>query len=314
MTGKTLTVCCLLFAVCCLFPACGKKGDPTLKSYEKPVAPSSLRAIHRESEITLTWAFPKGKEASIKGFYLLKSPGGDFLKIVFLEKHIRSYVDADFSAGSEYRYKAISQNLKGIFSNDSNVVVIKPRTPPAPPENLSFKAGADSLTLAWDGAGAGILYNVYKSEKPGEYSLSPLTKEPLAETFVKDRLNITKPIFYTVRSLMGGESRDEGAPSVEIKVDPAEFVPSPPANLQAVPTEQIVHLIWKEAPEEWVSGYRVYRETDEEGFKLMGETRTPSFADKEKASTKRNYRVSSLGPSKEGPAAEIKGVVYIDPK
>lgn len=314
MTGKTLTVCCLLFAVCCLFPACGKKGDPTLKSYEKPVAPSSLMAVHRESETILTWAFPKGKEASIKGFYLLKSPGGDFQKIAFLEKHIRSYVDADFSAGSEYRYKIISQNLKGIFSNDSNVVVIKPRTPPAPPENLSFKVGADSLTLTWDSAGAGILYNVYKSEKPGEYSLSPLTKEPLMETSVKDRLNTSKPAYYTVRSLMGGESRDEGAPSADIKVDPAEFVPSPPENLQAVPTEQSVHLIWKEAPEEWVSGYKVYRERGMEGFRLIGETLTPSFADKEKASTTRNYRVTASGPSKESPPAEITGIVYTEPK
>jgi hypothetical protein len=304
----------LLSAFCCIFSACGKKGEPTLKSYEKPPPPSSLSAVHRESEILFTWSFPKGKESFIKGFHLLKSSGEEFQEIAFLDKNIRSYADTVFSAGDEYRYKMISQNLKGIFSNESNVLVIKPLTTPAPPENLFLKVGHDSLTLTWKSAGNGMLYNVYKSEKSGAYPLSPLTKEPLKETFFEDGINIGKTFYYTVRSLPGGEFRHEGASSIEIKVDPVEFLPSSPRNLQAVPGEQSVHLIWKEAPEEWVSVYRIYRETDEEGFKLIGETQTPSFVDKEKASTKRNYRVSSLGPLKEGPAAEIKGVVYIDPK
>jgi hypothetical protein len=312
--GKTLTVSCLLFAVCCLLPACGKKGDPTLKSYEKPVAPASLKAIHRESEIFLTWVFPKDREVSVNGFHLLKSSGEDFREIAFIEKHIRSYVDTDFSVGFEYRYKMISRNMKGIFSNDSNVVLITPLSPPSPPENLSFKVGSNSLTLTWDSAGNGVLYHVYKSVKSGEYPLSPYTKVPLKDNFFEDQLNMSKPAYYTVRSLMGSDSRDEGRPSAEIKVDPAEFAPSPPENLQAVPTRLSVHLLWKEPPEEWVRGYRVYRETDTEGFKLIGETQTPSFVDKEQAATKRTYRVTASGPSKESPPAEIKGVVYREPR
>ncbi len=67
-----LFIFCLLFTAYCLLPSCGKKGDPTLKSYEKPEPPSGLRAIHRESEIILLWEFPKDKEITIKGFHLMK--------------------------------------------------------------------------------------------------------------------------------------------------------------------------------------------------------------------------------------------------
>lgn len=306
--------CFLLFAFCCIFSACGKKGEPTLKSYEKPPPPSSLSAVHRESEILLTWSFPKGKESFIKGFHLLKSSGEEFREIAFLEKNIRSYADTVFSAGDEYRYKMISENLRGIFSNESNVLLIKPLTTPDPPENLSLKVGYNSLTITWESRGNGMLYNVYKSDKSGLYPLSPFTKEPLKETFFEDGINATKTFYYTVRSLLGGEFRHEGASSIEIKADPAEFVPSPPANLQAVPTEISVYLIWKEPPEEWVRGYKVYRETDSEGFILIGETATPSFFDNGKASTPRSYRVTASGPSKESLPAEITGVVYTEPK
>src|SRR3989304_9471614 len=61
-----------LLIFCLLIISCGKKGGPTLKLYEKPDAPSGLRAIHRESEILLFWDFPAGEELTIKGFQLMK--------------------------------------------------------------------------------------------------------------------------------------------------------------------------------------------------------------------------------------------------
>ncbi len=41
-----LSVICVLF----LLASCGKKGEPVLKSYEKPDAPSGLRAIHGDDK------------------------------------------------------------------------------------------------------------------------------------------------------------------------------------------------------------------------------------------------------------------------
>ena len=313
-----LLIIALLFFLC----SCGKKGEPTLRSYEKPHPPSGLRAIHRESEITLLWDFPEDKEQSIKGFYLMKSTlpqppflkggGGDYERIAFLGSNIRSYTDSNFKIGFEYKYKIISQNVNGITSNDSNIIYIKLKSPPAPPENLSFKIEYDSLLLTWKSAGKEILYNIYKGNNKGLYPLMPLNKEPIKETFYRDNFDIKKPVYYIIRSLIGGDVWDEGASSEEVGISPSEFVPSSPVDPQAVVTEENIYLMWKESPETWVVGYRVYREINKgEGFIFIGETQTPAFLDKDKPLTKRNYRVTAMGPSKESPPAEIRDVVFI---
>jgi len=319
--------------------SCGNKGEPTLKSYEKPDPPSNLTAVHRESEIILSWDFRKNKEKTIKGFYLMKSmapqsplipplprrdregpkvdgnrsrEGRGEVEKIFLKNTERSYSDKEFMIGSKYWYKIISQNLKGVLSIDSNIVEIEPKEPPPVPGGFLFKVEYDSLTLTWEDEGDGIFYNVYKSDKKGVYSWSPINTEPIKGTSFKDSLNIRKTIFYKIRGMRGGVVRDEGPPSKEIEVNPSEFVPASPDGLQAIATEEGVQLIWKEAPETWVIGYRVYRRIDkEEGFVFIGETPVPAYFDKEKPTTRRNYRVTALGPSKEGIAAEIRDVVFV---
>jgi hypothetical protein len=321
------------FLIACLLVAsCGKKGDPTLKSYEKPDPPSNLRAIHRESENILLWDFPKNKENTIKGFYLIKSMpphspsllGGDTeglerglgdVERIFIEPDKRSHSDKEFIIGSKYMYKVVSQSLKDILSVDSNIIGFEPKELPAPPSGLLFKIEYDSLTLNWDCTGDEIFYNVYKSEKKGIYSLYPLNAELVKSTSFRDSFDIRKTVYYTIRSLRGGTVRDEGPPSEEVEVNPLEFIPSPPEGLRALKGQEGVQLLWQEATETWVIGYRVYRETDKkEGFVFIGETSVPAYFDKEKPSTKRSYRVTALGPSKEGPASEIRGVVFVPPR
>jgi hypothetical protein len=314
LTRRVLLIsCCLLFTICCLLvSACGRKGQPTLKSYEKPAPPSGLGALHRGPEILLSWEFPKDKEPTLKGFYLMRSSGGDFEKLTFIENNKRSYSDTTFKTGIIYKYKIVAVNLKGIIGRDSNIITVRPETPPPPPGKLSYKAHRDSLLLTWESAGAGILYNVYKSYEHGVYSLRPLNKEPLNQTSFADQLDTRKVVYYTVRSLRGEAWRDEGNASTEIEVDPSEFVPSSPENLKAVAVQDSVYLTWKEPPENWVTGYRICRKIDgEKDFRSIGETPIPSFIDKEAPLTKRNYRVAALGPSREGPAAEIDGVIFI---
>ncbi len=311
---QNLFICYLSSAICVLLllVSCGKKGDPTLKSYEKPEPPSRLGAIHRESEIILSWEFPKDKEPTIKGFHLMKSTDGDFEKVAFLESDKRSYIDTDFKIESEYIYKIISQNLKGVISNNSNIIHIVPKAVPSSPGNIQFKIGHDSLILNWESAGDGILYNIYKSEKRGLYSLTPLNKEPLKGTSLKDNLDTKRHVYYTIRSLVESDIRDEGSASEEIEIDPSEFIPSSPSDLQAVVTEENIYLIWREVPEMWLVGYMVYREINEgEGFVLIGETQTPSFLDKDNPLRKRSYRITAIGPSKEGPPAEIRDIIFV---
>lgn len=171
------------------------------------------------------------------------------------------------------------------------------------------------MILKWKSAGEGIFYNVYRSDVQGTYSQAPVNKDPLRDTSFKDTFSAKKPVFYTIRSLFGGGVRDEGPASEEVRIEPAELVPPAPEGLQAVATEGNAYLIWKEPRETWITGYRIYRETKkEEGYLLIGESQTPSFIDKDPPLTKRNYKVTALGPLKEGPSAEIRDVIYRRPK
>jgi fibronectin type 3 domain-containing protein len=282
-----------------------------LKSYEKPPVPLGLRAIHRESEIILMWDFPEDKESVIKAFHLMKSHNKDFKRIVILENDKRSYIDKNFEIGIEYKYKIYSQSLKGTISSDSNILTVIPADTPSSPEKISYEVKNNFSILNWENAGDGALYNVYKSYKKGIYGLIPVNKEPLKEPIFKDVFDIKKAIYYTVRSLRGTNIRDEGRASEEIKIDPSDLIPSKPEGLQAIVREDDVYLIWKEPPETWISGYRIYRKTEtDEDYMLIGETQVPAFIDNEKPLTFRNYRISALGPVKEGPPAEIKNVFF----
>lgn len=297
--------------------ACGKKGDPTLKSYEKPVSPSNLKAIHRESEIILIWEFPEDKEQTIKSFHLLKSKDHGFKQIAIIERDRRTYVDNNFQVGKEYKYKLYSQSLKGIFSSESNTLSVIPLETPPPPEKISYEIENDSLIIKWENINEEFFYNVYKSHKKGNFGLNPINREPLQETFFRDNLDTDRIVYYTVRSLREDSIRHEGKSSIEIKIDPSTLIPSKPEGLQAIAKDDSVYLIWKEPPEPWISGYKIYRKNEsDDDYVFIGKTQIPTFVDKDKPLSRRNYRVAALGPVREGPFAEVKDIISIpiDPK
>lgn len=290
---------------------CGKKGDPTLKSYEKPDPPYNLNAIHRESEIILSWSYEKTKQKNIKSFILFKSSGDKFEKLATLTPETRSYIDKDFKYDFPYKYKIISQSLKDVLSIDSNVIEIKPTNPPLSPSNVRLEIDKDKIIIKWDEVNEEVYYNIYKTHEKGKYSLIPINKNPIKESYFIDKLDMTKPYFYTIRSLKNLITRDEGPPSIEIVFNPSEITPPAPKNLQAVIKTDSIYLIWNECEEPWITGYKIYRQmTNEDEYKFVGETKIPSFIDKENPDIKRNYRVTSTTQYKESQPTEIKNIFY----
>jgi|Deesub1362A_J573_1020465.scaffolds.fasta_scaffold00004_97 hypothetical protein len=295
----------LLFSVLALFfllVSCGKKEPPRLPVYEKPPAPSSLSAVHREAEIILSWHYPEESISSIAGFLVMKSTDGDFEDIAFVKE--QSYIDKDFKTGLSYKYKVIAKSLNGLISGDSDIIEVRPLESPSPPENAGFQIMTDSVRIFWTHPAEGVLFNVYKTGKKGSYSMKPVNSSPLKEMFFIDKPDLRKDVYYTIRALWGGTVRDESYPSEEIKISPDDFVPSEPAGLEAVVTDYGIVLMWGENPEAWVRGYRVYRAEEGKGFKPIGMSQTPAFTDREKLSGKRAYKVSAVGPVKEGLLSE----------
>lgn len=303
----------LLVTISLLLIACGKKGPPTLKSYEKPPSPSLVRVFHREGSITVSWSFPEKMEESIAEFIILKSEGPNLEKIN-ARSNLRSYADSDFREGKIYRYRLVSKSQKGVLSIESNTIQITPELPPDAPQDFGFELGDDAVILKWKSAGSNILYNVYRSSEKGIYGFVPVNAAPLTETAFRDSISLDKKFSYTVRGLRKRETGDEGPPSSEIVIDPFEFIPPAPQDLGYYAAPEKVFLYWAALPQSWITGYRVYRRTGNEDFTLVGVTQIPTFVDNEAPLVKRDYRVTAIGPAKEGPSAEIDGVVFIPGK
>lgn len=305
-----IAVYCLLFTVCCLTTSCGKKTPPTLKAYEKPSAPASVKAIYREDRIILSWSYTSKKE-NLKEFHILRAEDSSFQKIASVPKDESSYTDVNFKTGTLYKYKIVARSLKKILSEDSDIIAIKPEVIPPAPKNISFKVGNDILHISWDSAGENILYNVYRSDEKGKFSINPINKEPLTAPKYSDNLETGKHVYYTIRSLLNKEFRSEGHASGEIMVDPLTFIPSKPEGFQTVVADDKVVISWKENPELWITKYRIYEKVNEkDGFKPAKESVTPVFTLREKTVMKHIYRVTAVGPLKESEPSEVIAVDF----
>jgi hypothetical protein len=290
-------VCYLLVLVSFLLFSCGKKGPPTLKAYEKPERPSRLTVVHREDGLVLNWYYPDGLRPSIKGFQVLRSEGKGFEREIFVKSDQDSFADKDFKLNVSYEYRVVAQNLKDILSDGSDIVRVTPASLPPPPEDIRVTIRPESVELTWDSSGEGVCYNVFRTMEKGKYSVAPLNADPDCSTSFRDnQLSPESPVYYTVRALHNTPARDEGYPSREIEVSPADYVPSPPSDIRVVKTQGKIYITWKESPESWVKGYRVYRKLEgEKDFVLLGDVKTPAFADEVKPGRRMWYMIRAEG-------------------
>jgi hypothetical protein len=298
----------LLLSAVLLMNSCGRKDRPTLKSFEKPETVKEIRILHRKEGLILSWSYPEHAVSNISGFYIDKAEGGEtkFRNVRFLNSDVFTFTDPDCLPGTLYRYKIRAYSLKDVIGDDSAVITVTPAEPPPPPSGLSFKISGKTLEISWAPAGPGVLYNIYKTYESGKEASSLLNRAPLGGTSFRDRIEPERSVYYAVRSLLDTPVGDEGLPSPAVEVSPASFVPSPPVGLLAVPSEHFVMLTWRDNPETWTRGYRVYRKMQgETGFGIIGETLSPLFKDPVKLTTVAAYRVAAMGPTVESRPSEI---------
>jgi hypothetical protein len=301
----------LLVSLLLLLCSCGKKGPPTLVSYKRLPAPKLLGAYHREGAITISWAFPVDNEDMTDTFVLLRASDGPFERIAFPGSGERSHADTDFRTGKQYRYKIVARNLRGILSDDSNILAVTPLQPPPPPGDISFVVKGNSVILSWQDEGKDIRYNVYKYFEDGNHAPSPVNASPLSGNKFTDTFEINRIVYYSIRSVVQNDVINEGPPSGKVEVDPFVLVPPAPEGIKAFAAPDRVILYWDASSEPWVTGFNVYRKIGDGPYGLIGHTQIPTFVDMERPSTKRDYKVSAVGPGKEGPGTEAKGVIYL---
>ena len=296
-----LCVVCLL-----LFASCGKKGNPTMKSFEKPAVVQDMKASHRDGKVTISWSYPRQARIVIKGFYVERATGSEpFQNIGFVKGDTVQYADERFETGREYRYKIRVYSMRDVISDDSPVLKVIPLRLPEPPAGLSYRLTNDSVEIAWDKAADGIFYNIYKSPEKGMYSASPINTTPLAKPFFRDGVDVGKPVFYTVRSIAVSTINNEGGPSADLEIDPQSFIPTRPTDLRYVRSQNKAYLFWKENTETWVKVYRIYRKGGSGEYLPVAEVSVPLFIEEDPVSGSSSYYVTARGPVRESPPSDV---------
>ncbi len=301
--------------------SCGKKGAPTLRASEKPVAVKEIRVVHRGDELIISWSYPASERAKIKGFYIEKTEvkskesevkSHEFKNIAFVENNVERFIDKDFRVNQIYLYKIRAYSLRDILSDETPVMTVKPLPLPEKPTDLKYTLTDDSVRLQWHWPDKSNKYNVYKSYEKESYPFQPFNAAPVTDMFFYDRIESDRKVYYTVRALLDTDIKDEGLPAETLEVNPAFFAPSKPAGLSYAVSEKNVYLIWAGNPESWITGYRVYRQKQgETGFKPIGDTVTPAFKDDVYLAAPAVYYVTAIGISKESIPSDIAEVAPV---
>ncbi len=304
----------IVVLISALLMSCGQKGDPTLTTFVKPSPVGNITAVHRENSLQLSWDYSDTQEL-IKGFYLEKSEvaggndrPGEFKKIAFLPDSARHYADTEFVVGRTYFYRITVVSLRKILSNLSPVLKVVPAVPPAPPSGLSYELTNEAVIIKWNEVSVKVKYNIYKSHDKKVFPDSPLNNLELDRPVYSDKVETGLPSYYAVRSVLNTPIKDEGPLSEALEVNPETFVPSRPSGLKYVYAPKGIVLIWNENPETWVKRYRVYRKrAGESVFSFIGEVVTPTFRDNDPLTSKTEYYITALGPSREsGPLEPVE--------
>lgn len=268
-----------------LWVACGRKGPPISLDRIVPEIIADLQASVRKGRVILQWSVPRENTdesdlVDLAGFKVLRGyldeecPGcPDRLEVIaeiglvsgenhWVEANRVFWVDKGLRPGKRYLYRVLAMNRRGHFSQESNRVEVLWENPPPPPKQVRAMAGDGMVELSWASVAEVAGYNLYRSDKDGDFPLNPMNPKPIEETYYRDtRVVNDRDYRYAVRSLSrAGVTLIEGDNSTPITVTPVDLIPpSRPAGLVAFPFPSGVELRWISNPEPDVVGYRVYR-------------------------------------------------------
>jgi predicted small lipoprotein YifL len=173
-------------------------------------------------------------------------------------------------APSALAYAVVSVRRGGERSPLSNLVAISPEVPPAAPVLLAVTPEEGRICLEWlpperdllgrpDGKAGG--YFVYRRALPEEEYGQPLNAKAVDGTaFVDVAPPYGAKLVYTVRAIVPGKPRIEGAAAIEAVVDYRDIFPPPsPARLDALAETGLIRLVWDPVNAPDLAGYAVFR-------------------------------------------------------
>ncbi|MCX7793327.1 MAG: hypothetical protein N2257_02815 [Thermodesulfovibrionales bacterium] len=277
-----------LFFISSLLHGCGKKGEPSYKKFIIPEPVSEINYLIRPDGIRINWNYH-----SREGVYfeIFKKSQGSFIKIGQTREH--SFTDSSPYTGEAVEYLIVTVSVDGYRKEGK--LLIPSISLPDYPASFNFRIIDDGIVLSWN-LSAECHYNLYKVEDGREEILN---KEPIKDSYFKDT---PEPNMIRTYRLRCKRDSVEGF-AAEVTVRPEDYIPSKPEGLRFVLSDKKVMLTWKENPEKWIKGYRIYRSYGE-SFTPVGEAAYPLYVDEPGDFKEVIYRITAVGPSREGPFSE----------
>jgi len=212
-----------------------------------------------------------------------------------------------------FRYAVLFVNNKKQAAGFSNQALIAPVRMPPSPTGLVAKVTETSIDLQWEAALENIEgtdterisgYNIYRSTERDRIPPIPVNPAPLKRPEYNDvQFNFDRTYYYRVSVIDGlRDSPAESLLSIEVAVTPRDvFPPQPAENINVLPEEGFILLLWNPSPSADVAGYRITRR--EEGTttrQLLNQELIPdhSYRDKDIHSGKKyEYVLTAIDTS-----------------
>jgi hypothetical protein len=161
-----------------------------------------------------------------------------------------------------YVYAVRTVAAKGETSAWSNLAALLPEAPPPPPTALRLEARANGVELEWQPPPGAVGFVVYRRLAASRAYGQPLANLPAdAHGYLDETARYGERYIYTVTAL--GTPRVESGFGEESEVDYEDrFAPAPPPDLEALPQQGAVNLVWRASSDTDVAGYVVYRQDE----------------------------------------------------
>ncbi|UCC92879.1 MAG: fibronectin type III domain-containing protein [Thermoplasmata archaeon] len=236
-------------------------------------SPLSLVAEGMEGHINLTWLPPTDDNRyPVREYHVYRGLTEDDLRPHVVLGTDISYRDEEVEWGVTYHYAVYASNWKGL-SPRSNIASAVSVIVPDPPYNLTARVEVGKVTLDWQApnftGGLPLLgFKVYRAADGGDRELIAQLDPVLTSFEDLEAENGTLYTYYVTAANDYGESRGDLNVTV-LTMD----VPTPPRGLAYDYGQLFIHLSWNRPLEDFglpVTGYRVYRQTEDRPFELIG--------------------------------------------
>lgn len=298
--------------------SCGRKLNPTLDDYIEPVMVSKFNISVIDKRVTLSWSYPEKEKGRIKGFIIERENKGEKQTLGFYDKNSNLAEDKDIRYGYTYIYSIFAVKPKGVLSKPTKIELFIIRLPEI--ENLKAKVTPLGVNMSWQSE-ASLNHNIYRVNDKGEkIKLITTENKTFTDEMTCSFLNTLKEsskgeVHYLITTLKANESVYIESEGLEIGVSLKKFIPSKPSDIFEAINEQGVSITWKEVPESWNCGYKIYRKTQQDkDFVHIGDTSIPLYLDREYNLKNLKfpiyYRITSKGILEESDPVEIKIEVH----